>query len=42
VTDEEFRDEQTVATMQSANEAAKLAEEAHQQAEQLKQQRGRS
>lgn len=28
-TDEEFRNEQTLATMQSANEAAKRAEEAH-------------
>ncbi|MFJ4637566.1 hypothetical protein ACIP69_18320 [Streptomyces hygroscopicus] len=37
MTDEEFRDEQTMATMQSANEAAKLAEEARQEAERLRQ-----
>ena len=40
MTDEEFREEQTTATMQSANEAAKLAEEAREQAEQLRKQRG--
>jgi len=39
-TNEEFRNEQTVATMQSANEAAKRAEEAREQAEQIRQQRG--
>lgn len=38
MTDEEFYAEQTLATMQSAMEAAKLAEEARQQAEAMQQQ----
>lgn len=42
MTDEEFREEQTVANMQSANEAAKRAEEARRLAEQARQQRGQS
>lgn len=39
-TDEEFRNEQTVANMQSAAEAGKLADEAREQAKQILQQRG--
>ncbi|MFD5384300.1 hypothetical protein ACFWMG_04885 [Streptomyces sp. NPDC127074] len=39
-TDEEFRNEQTLATMQSAMEAAKRAEEARQQAEEQRKKRG--
>ncbi|MFF6847105.1 hypothetical protein [Streptomyces antimycoticus] len=40
-TDEEFRNEQTLATMQSANEAAKRAEEARRRAEEIRQGRGK-
>lgn len=40
MTDEEFRDEQTLATMQSANEAAKRAEEARRLAEERRKKRG--
>ncbi len=40
-TDEEFRNEQTLTNMQSANEAAKRAEEAKRQAEELRKKRGK-
>ncbi|MGW7688867.1 hypothetical protein ACWGMA_08225 [Streptomyces asiaticus] len=39
-TDEEFRNEQTLVNMQSANESAKRAEEARRRAEEQRKKRG--